>query len=131
LNGKLAFQAEMAQDTYTQIYIWDGQTATNISQNPTMPNNDPSWSRDGRWAFSTFYTSPPLIYVRDADNRSLLTAEGQWPTWSPGDNLMFCTQKQSKWILSTWDGQQVIKVAQAGEIVAEWNGGSGVGCSSG
>ncbi len=128
-DGLLAFVSTIPPDTHAQIYVWDGHTATNISQNPTLHNGNPRWSGDGRWAFVTFFSREQLVYVRDADNRTLLTVEGQYgPAWSPSGYLLFC---RPGWILYMWDGREIIEVAQGRDIWAQWNGGSSILCSSG
>ena len=132
-KGLLTFGKQTAQDTHAQIYLWDGKTATNISQNPTMHNGGQTWSTDGRWAFATYYSPAQLVYVRDADNKTILTVEGQYPAWSSTGYLTFCTFNSSdaEWMLSIWDGKQVSRIAQAGEIFAQWQNGARNVCSSG
>ncbi len=130
-NGLLAFVSQAPHDSHAQIYLWDGQTATNISQNPTKHNGSPTWSADGRWAFSTFFSPDQLIYARAADNSPILIMKGQSPAWSVSGYLTFCTLGSSGWVLSMWDGQQIVKIAQAQEIWSQWQSGSGRVCSSG
>src|SRR5260221_7918588 len=109
----------------------DGQRATNISQNPTMNNGNPAWSTDGRWTFSTFFSSQQLVYVRDSKNADLLTVKGQQPAWNASGYLTFCTSGSPYWVLSMWDGQRIVKITQAYEIWAQWQGGSASICYSG
>jgi hypothetical protein len=131
-KGLLAFNSQNAEDTRTQVYVWNGKTATNISQNQIEDNGYPTWSADGRWAFSTFFSSRQLIYVKDVDNRTIFTVEGQYtPAWSADGNLAFCTRSSSGWKLSVWNGKTVAKVAEGREITAQWFSGSSVFCSSG
>jgi Tol biopolymer transport system component len=128
-DRRLTFTSQTAADTNVQIYVWDGQTATNVSQNPTLHNGSPNWSNDERWAFVTYFSSQQLLYVRDAENRPLLMTEGQYsPAWSPSSLLMFC---KHRWILSVWDSRIIIKITQGSEIYAKWSNGDGVACSSG
>jgi Tol biopolymer transport system component len=132
-DGELVFIGTSPQDEgHAQIYLWDGQTATNISQNLPLHSGSPTWSADGRWAFTTFFSPEQLVYVRDADNHTLLKTEGIYsPAWSSGGILMFCRPDRPDWILSMWDGQQIAELARGTEIVAQWESGSGVFCSSG
>ncbi|MBC7809513.1 MAG: PD40 domain-containing protein [Burkholderiales bacterium] len=111
---------------YGQDYVWDGQTATNISQLSNLHAGTPRWSADGRWAF---FSSQSLVIVRDAENNTLLSTEGQYaPAWSPNGYLMFC---KYGWVLTVWDGHEVIEIAHGMWISAQWQDGKGVSCSSG
>ncbi|MEP7289408.1 MAG: hypothetical protein ABI947_26970 [Chloroflexota bacterium] len=131
-EGLLTFSTYIPQDTTSQIYRWDGQTATNISQTSTEGNGLQTWSADGRWAFATFYSPKgDMVYVRDANNRTLLAVKGTYPAWSSTGYLTFCTLSRSGWVLSIWDGQQVKAIAQGGEIWAQWGSGSRSICYSG
>ena len=130
-NGHLTFTSAGFQASDTQIYLWDGKATTDISQNATMNNGGQTWSADGRWAFSTFFSSNQLVYVRDARNNPLLTIEGQYPAWSPSRYLTFCKLTYPDWTLSIWDGLRVTKIAQGVEILAQWQSGSRNVCSSG
>jgi Tol biopolymer transport system component len=131
-DGLLTFTSQTAADTNTQIYVWDGQKATNISQNPTLHNGGPVWSDDGRWAFVTFFSSQQLLYVRDANNNPLITTGGEYkPAWSPIGNLAFCVRNEFGWTISVWDGQTIIEITQGNDISARWSNGNSVSCSSG
>ena len=130
-DGHLTFISQTAVDTHTQIYVWDGQAATNISQNPNLHNGIPMWSDNGHWAFVTYFSPQQLLYVRDAGNRPLLTTEAQYsPAWSPNGLLVFCKPDPS-WTLAVWDGQQIVNLVRNREIRAEWGNGNSVACSSG
>ncbi len=127
-QGLLAFTAAGPQDKHAQIYLWNGQTIANISQNPDMHNSSQTWSADGRWAFATFFSEQQLIYVRAADNSTLFTAEGAIPFWSRGGYLAFCTQHSSSWDLSVWDGRESTRITQGDVITAQWQGENRVDC---
>jgi Tol biopolymer transport system component len=131
-DGLLTFTSQTAADTHAQIYVWDGETATNISQNPTLHNGHPVWSDDGRWAFTTYFSSQQQLYVRDADNNQLLMTDGQYnPAWSPIGNLAFCVRNEVGWTISVWDGIEVIEITQGYNISADWSNGNSIFCSSG
>ncbi|MEO8608271.1 MAG: hypothetical protein ABI690_10335 [Chloroflexota bacterium] len=128
-QGQVAFNSQTAHDTHTQIYVWEGATATNISQNPNLHNGIPVWSHDGKMAFVTFFSQAQLLYVHDEHGRILLTTEGQYPpAWSSNGYLIFC---RYGWKLMMWDGDEIREIAQSGEISAKWQSGSSVFCSSG
>lgn len=60
-DGYLAFTSQIAPDTETQIYFWDGQTATNIREYPGQNNIIPNWGNSGRWPFMTNYLSRQFV----------------------------------------------------------------------
>jgi dipeptidyl aminopeptidase/acylaminoacyl peptidase len=130
-EGLLAFVTTPPEESHAQVVVWDGQTAINISQNPGLHNGSPRWRADGHWAFSTFFSSEQLLYVRDAENRTIFTTEGEYAVWSSDGNLTFCQRSNPGWTLSIWDGHQIIEIAHGYEIRARWQSGSGVLCSSG
>jgi hypothetical protein len=116
------------QDSHIQIYLWDGNSVTNISQNPNANNGDATWSSDGKWAFATFFTvEQQLLYVRDANNQTILTVDGGFqpgakaPAWSSGGYLSFCSVDRNGKILNVWDGLHIRKIAQGREIFAQWS----------
>jgi Tol biopolymer transport system component len=130
-SGTLAFSAIQDGDSHAQIYEWDGRTITNISQNPLSDNGAQSWRNDGYWVFIT-PVSPKNndIVIRDETNRTILTTNGYYaPVWSPNGLLMFCTTDPSGWVLSIWNGSEVIEIAHADFISAKWQNGAEVVCS--
>jgi hypothetical protein len=129
--GLLAFEAKTRQDYQSQIYVWDGHTASNLSQNSTMHNHSPKWSRDGLWVFSGVSTlsSDTFIFVRDAGNRPVLTLEGRNPVWSSDGHLLFCFRDHNRgWILFLWNRQQLIEIVQGVEIWGWWQNGTSLHC---
>lgn len=132
-NDQLTLTAFDPLSGYSQIYLWDGQNITNISQNPSVHNGLSAWSADGRWAFGTIYFSTPeLIHIRDQNNQPLLAVEGHWPAWSSDGKLMFCRRRTGGgWLLMLWDGSEVITVAEGYNIQAQWQSGASTWCSSG
>jgi hypothetical protein len=133
-TGLLAFEATDEGSRLDQIYVWDGQRATNISQNPQLQHSSPRWSEDGSWAFVTDLLTDPVLYVHDADDQTLLTVEtAMHPAWSVNGYLAFCTPIDvTEWALSVWDGQRITQVVQGNVIWAQWQGGSDMlFCSNG
>lgn len=131
-DGRVMFTGSSPEDQHVQAYLWDGEMALNLSQNPLAHNNAGSWSRDGRWAFTTFWSPEQMMYVRDTENHTLLAAKGQYsPAWSMGGYLMFCRYDRPEWILTIWNGKEITEIARGDEIYAQWQGGTGVVCSSG
>lgn len=130
-DGRLAFLA--SPETHAQVYVWDGQTATDISQNPDLHNGGAVWNADGRWAFVTFFSPEQLLYVRDSNNETLLVTDGQYaPAWSAAESLAFCDYQRPDWTLKVWNGSEVIPVAEGNLIYAQWQQtGNSVVCWSG
>ena len=115
-----------------QIYEWDAQRTHNISQNPEFHNGGQKWRSDGYWSFTTFFSSEQLLYIRDEENQTVLSTNGQYPSaWSQRGYLMFCSKAPSGWTLSMWNGKSVIEVISGSIITAEWQNGTGVSCTSG
>jgi Tol biopolymer transport system component len=130
----LAFPASASGDQNPQIYIWDGQTTTEVSHNPDVTNGYPVWNHDGRWAYSGHSAAQEFLYVRDADNQSLLMNKGAFfykPAWSSTGDLAFCRWDAQEWVMSVWDGQTVREVASGPHVHAQWQSGTSVDCFSG
>ncbi|MBZ0300558.1 MAG: hypothetical protein K8J31_12490 [Anaerolineae bacterium] len=129
----LAFAAYAPQDTHVQIYVWDRQTLTDMSQNPDSHNGGSGWSQDGYWAFVTFFSNQQRLYVRDAQNSTVFEARGQYiPAWSSEGSLIFCSRNDpSRWNLLRWDHASVSILAEGDEIFAQWRSGQMTVCSNG
>lgn len=134
-DDMLAFEAIGSQDEYQQIYTWDGQNLTNISQNPNAHSGGSQWSQDGFWAFITFVSNPreQSLHVRDMNNNTVFETRGQYsPAWSSGGSLIFCNRKgRGAWKLSRWDRASVTTLVQGDIIQAQWRSGQSIVCSDG
>ncbi|HSO13913.1 MAG TPA: hypothetical protein VLT51_16165, partial [Anaerolineales bacterium] len=131
-NNTVAFVAGNESDVHVQVYEWDGQSAKNISQNPSFHNGGQTWRNDGFWSFVTFFSSSQNLYIRDNLNQTVLETKGQYvPAWSRNGLLAFCVPERPNWTLSIWNGKDVVKIAHGGFIVAKWNNGEYVFCSNG
>lgn len=127
-DNKLAFISQTNEDVNVQVYLWDGAQITNISQNPALHNGLPNWSVDHLWAFSTFFSSEQVVYVRDSANHTLLTTEGQNHAWSLDGDLVFCDLNKRG--LSMWNQEQVIPLVSGWEIWAQWRSGQEIICGN-
>jgi Tol biopolymer transport system component len=131
-KDQLAFQGTGPRYTHYQIYLWDGKTALNLTDTPMVHNQGESWSYDGRWTYTNFYSSEQFVYVRDEKNRLLLKTEGEYPpAWSSDGYLVFCRRAPRGWYLMLWDGKQLFEIAQGQNIWAQWASGAYTNCSSG
>jgi hypothetical protein len=126
----LAFEASAPHDSHIQVYIWDRQTLTNISQNPDSHNVGAQWSQDGYWAF---VTDQQRLYVRNERNDTVFETYGQFsPAWSSGGSLVFCSRNNTRdWKLSRWDRESVSTLIQGDAIFAQWRSGQTTVCSDG
>jgi Tol biopolymer transport system component len=131
-TNKLAFTGWDKDDRSAQVYLWDGRKTINISRNPSLNNGTPVWAADGRWAYSTFFSPKQWLYVRSPNAATLFVTEGQYqPMWSADGKLAYCRQTKEGWQLRMWDGGNIITIAEADEISAQWQSGGDVFCSSG
>jgi Tol biopolymer transport system component len=135
-EGHMVFGAQSAEDTHVQLYLWDGQTVTNISQNPDAHNGSARWSDDGYWAFGTYFSPQHTIFIRNVDNKTVHTLQASsGPAWSLTKELVFCryddTAEDGSWGLFMWSAAGVIELARGAEIYAHWQSGQETVCSSG
>lgn len=131
-TDSIAFSGGSESDLHAQIYEWDGQTAKNISQNPSFHNGGQTWRNDGYWSFITFFSSGQNLYVRDNINQTVLETKGQYrPAWSHNGLLAFCVPEHPEWTLSIWNGKNIVEIAHGNFIAAKWNNGEDVFCSNG
>jgi hypothetical protein len=127
-NNSLSFSG--GNESHAQIYEWDGQTAKNISQNPSFHNGGQTWRNDGFWSFTTHFAQGQNLYIRDNFNQTVLETKGQYsPAWSQNGLLVFCVPDRPNYILSIWDGDNTSEIATGRVIVAQWNNGENVYCS--
>lgn len=125
----LAFEALDSQDAYIQIYEWNGQTWSNISQISDTNSYTPQWSQSGHW---TFVTGQEHLYIRDADYNTVFETDGQSPAWSSNGSLIFCRRNdRNDWKLSRWDHASVSTLTQGDVIYAQWRSGQSAICSDG
>lgn len=135
-EGDMVFMGEMPIDAHTQIYHWDGQTLTNISQNADAHNGGMRWSDEGYWAFVTFFSPEQLVFIRDPANNTLYEGEGQYtPAWSLTEELAFCRYDRAAdggdWRLMVWSEDAIVELALSFQIGAQWLSGQETFCSSG
>lgn len=126
----LAFEVVDSENSQIQIYVWDRQHWTNMSQEPYSHNGGAQWSHDGYWAF---VTDQHVLIARDAHNNDVLRTIGQYPpAWSSGGSLIFCSRTdRGDWKLSRWNRASLSTVIQGDIIYAQWRSGDTVVCSSG
>jgi hypothetical protein len=127
-SGHLLFVRQTAENEKLQIYLWDGQTITNISGNKSYDYYAPTWSADGLLA----WVDEGSIYIGDADQRILFTHEGFRPVWNPNGYLAFCQHDQyGRFFARVWDRRQVITPVDDTDFWGQWQSGEAIGCGIG
>ncbi|MCA9904295.1 MAG: hypothetical protein KC547_10580 [Anaerolineae bacterium] len=126
----LAFEGFEPDSSQIQIFDWNGQTWSNISQNSDAHSYGAQWGQDGYWAF---VTDERRLYVRDPQNNTVFETAGWYmPAWSSGGSLIFCDRiGRGPWKLSRWDRASVSTLVQGDIIYAQWRSGQEVVCSDG
>ncbi len=133
-KGTLTLSGISPEISGAQIFEWDGQNLVNISQNPGQSNSGQRWAPTGNWAFTTFDSSEQLLYIRDKDNKPILTTEGIYPpAWGESGSLLFCSFEDlyTGWILKIWNSNELIEIADGDFFHALWSNGNVVFCASG
>lgn len=129
-EGQLVMDATSAEDETIQIYIWDGEQAINMSQNPDKHNGGARWSPNGMWAFIQHSGGQYQegLFVRDEDNNTILHRGMGYHAWTSDGDLSFCS---FGWSLHLWDGESIIEIVSSNIINAQWQCGARIHCSSG
>jgi Tol biopolymer transport system component len=108
-NGQAAFIGlSTGMESDSDVYVWDGVTARDISQN-ILGDYDPTWSADGRIAFSSednalrVWTGTEVVTISDSEHGSF--------DWSPDGKLAFVAWEGNDEI-EVWDGKQLVNISQ-------------------
>jgi hypothetical protein len=111
----LAFGSYQDSDDQS-LYIWDGETTTNIMPDNGLDTADifyVDWSYDGRLVFTIQHgwsslDIPSEIYVWDGSSTTNLSqnpeASDGAGSWSRGGQLLFGSQRDEEGGLYVWDG---------------------------
>ncbi len=143
-GGRIAFEACRGGDISTDcperesfdIYTVnaDGTSLTNLTPNPAM-DRFPSWSPDGKIAFSSDRSGKDEIYVMNADGTALKQISGgqdrnDEPHWSPDRKWLayHCTEESTTSICITPAGSpdQVIQNAGTSPVWSPINAEGGL-----
>ena len=126
----LAFVAYEPGNSVTDIFTWDGEIWSNVSQKPNSWSYAPEWSPDGYWAFID--PDIPGINVRDENYDTVFQTEGLQPAWSSGGSLAFCRRENpGHWKLLLWDRATVSTLAEGQTILGQWRSGQTTSCTDG
>jgi len=129
-DGRLAFSGIGPEDSYSQIYVWDGEAAINVSQIPNVDNYVPAWGTNGRWAFVSA-NSPNVLHIHDMTNRAIFKIYGTFPmAWSSQGLLIFCSYENPEGVVAMWDGHKLTEVTTS-TYWAQWQSGERLDCVSG
>jgi Tol biopolymer transport system component len=120
-DGRLAFESN--RDGNDEIYVWDGDTLTNVSSS-TSADARPTWSADGRLAYVSSRDGAAEIYVWDGTttiNVSQSDAWDEYPIWSPDGRLAFLSSSNGNRTLFVWDGNTLTDLGQADGHFLTWS----------
>lgn len=123
-DGRLAFTVTFGyapEDIPYEVYLWDGNTTTNLSQNPNGADNWPVWSLDGQLAYLSEHDGEYDIYLWDGlslkdgspDFNTFTNVEPELttfissPTWTNTGSISFLGQNtlNENDQLYVWDGR--------------------------
>lgn len=128
-NNQLVFRATPIDSLDGQLYLWDGQSVTNITEPFEVAPNDPDWAADGYWAFTN--SGLLRILVIDPQGQHIITFEPAiFPTWSANGGLFFCqfVRTEAKWTVMLWDRDSVTEIARDTWVEAQLQNGTDVSC---
>ncbi len=112
-DGRLAFISDT--DGNSEIYLWDGEALTNISQHPAE-DASPRWSADDRLTFVSERDGNREIYVWDGASFTNLTqnpANDFLPTWNTDGHLAFVSDRNGDYEIYVWDGTSFTNISQS------------------
>lgn len=115
-DGKFVFAS--ADSGNAEIYLWDGETAANLSQFEGR-DASPTISADGRVAFVRYSvdTGGSAIYVWEDGTLIRMTPESEdaydFPAWSSDGRLTFTLNRGA---LQVWDGGSIETIYEAQEL---------------
>lgn len=114
---------------HVQLYLLDGEETINISQNE-FHNSVPQFGLDGRYAYSTYFSSEQLVFIRDKNHNLIWSEEGgSQPAWGANNDLIYCKEG---WNLTVWNGNETQVVSSGDPIIAIWQKtGQHISCFSG
>jgi hypothetical protein len=125
-SGQLAFTEFYFEDyspdkDYSEIYIWDGNSTHNASQNPFGEDRSPTWSQNGQLAFLSNRNGEYDVFVWDGISKSNdkpdintfvniapnLTQYFSYPVWTSSGSLSFgaISTKDTHVQIYEWDGE--------------------------
>jgi Tol biopolymer transport system component len=112
-DGRLAFSRPDTTRGVNNIYMWDGTSLSNISQNEVAIL--PEWSNDGRIAFLSRMNDAWSVMVWD--NGQIIDLGGLVnysppPMWSSDGRLVFSQTFNWQQEIMVWDSQTVTNVSQ-------------------
>jgi hypothetical protein len=114
-DGRLVMVSNLFGSLFSEIYVWDGTKLIDISQNPEAQDINPTWSVDGRLAFTSMRDSNRDIYLWDGLTVSNITRSADWheynPTWSVDGQLAFVAVRDVTTRIYVWDGATLTHVS--------------------
>jgi Tol biopolymer transport system component len=125
IDGRLVFTESYSftgDDKPAEIFLWDGDTVTNVSQNPSGEDRSPVWSKDGQLVFNSCQETSCNILVWDGisilnglpDKSTYqniahdLTGYYSRPVWTSSGTLSFSSGADK---IYEWDGKTVTEIS--------------------
>jgi WD40 repeat protein len=115
-NIWIAFGSYIAGSRDQSLYVWDGETTTNIMPETTLATANVffiDWSYDGRLAFTVQHgwsdsDIPSETYVWDGSETTNLSQNPEYwdgvGSWSRSGQLLFASQRDDENGIYVWDG---------------------------
>jgi hypothetical protein len=107
-DGSMLALAVYVRDDDWLIYVWDGETAINITPdglNERVGGYDVDWGVDGRLAFTVSPNEGSEIYIWDGDSPISLSQNAiREPRWNANGELAFLSASG----IAVWDGISMI-----------------------
>lgn len=105
-DGRLAFTIQhgwLDSDIPSEVYLWDGSTTINLSQNPEYWDGNARWSQTGQLKFGSERDGKPRgVYVWDGTS-----FKGESPDTESFIRLPF----EQDWLPTTWTDEDYIGLA--------------------
>jgi Tol biopolymer transport system component len=132
-NGQLAFTEFYTfvfpyDGDSSEVFLWDGNSTTSLSQNPSGVDRLPAWSKDGKLAFLSERNEEYDIFIWDGISKNKgvpdidtfiniapnLTQYYSYPTWTNSGTLAFSASRE--WDLHVqiyeWDGRNSFNISK-------------------
>lgn len=133
LDGRLAFTefytfVRPSDEPPSEIFIWDGEITTSVSQNPSGEDRFPAWSADGQLAFRSERDEEHDVFLWDGISKingipdidtfinvaPELTKYYSDPVWTNSGSIAFSAQgpRDNHVQIYEWDGKSTTNISK-------------------